>query len=251
MLVKKRVTSNYTSVETPYSIWEHRMPDEAIKHYREALKIRRELVELDPSFKPKLADALNNLANAYYTQGLLDQAIEHYNEALKIRREQVEIDKTYKPKLTDALNNLGVAYRNKGLLDRAIEHLKEALSIRRELVEIDEIFKPKLANTQNNLAITYYRKGNHDEAIEHYKEALKIRRELIRKEEHNKPQFLTSLILLGIATATRKTEEDKILSKEMQIEAKIMLQDPIITKSPQYPDLVSLAKIFESLIKEL
>ena len=91
MLVKKRVTSNYTSVETPYSIWEHRMPDEAIKHYREALKIRRELVELDPSFKPKLADALNNLANAYYTQGLLDQAIEHYNEALKIRREQVAI----------------------------------------------------------------------------------------------------------------------------------------------------------------
>ena len=71
------------------------MLDQAIEHYKEALKIRRELVEIDENFKPKLADTLNNLANAYYEKGLLNQAIEHYKEALKTRRELAEKDEKF------------------------------------------------------------------------------------------------------------------------------------------------------------
>lgn len=85
------------------------MFDSAIEHYKEAIRIRRELVEIDKSFKPKLADALNNLANAYYRKGLLDEAIANYKEALRIRRELVEIDRRYLVQLTTSLLLLGIA----------------------------------------------------------------------------------------------------------------------------------------------
>jgi tetratricopeptide (TPR) repeat protein len=179
---------------------------------------------------------------------LLDQAIEHYQEALKIRRELVEIDACFKPKLANVLNNLGVAYRDKGSFDRAIEHYQEALKIRRELVEIDASFKPKLANILNNLANAYYSKGLLDQAIEHYQEALKIRRELV--ENDFRLQFTTSLIFLGIALGTRGTEEDKVRSKKLQVEAKSMLHDSAFIESPQYPSLISLAKILDSIVGE-
>ena len=87
-----------------------------------------------------------------------------------------------------------------------------------------------------------------DQAIEHYKEALKTRRELAEKDEKFRLQFTTSLIFLGIAFGTRGTEEDKVSSKKLQTEAKSMLQDPAVIRSPQYPDLVSLAKILDSLV---
>lgn len=224
------------------------MLDQAIEHYKEALKNWRELVKIDASLKPKLANTLNNLANVYYSSGSLDQAIEHYEEALKLRREMVEIDACFKPKLANALSNLGLAYRDKGLLDTAIMHFREALGIRRELVGIDSSFKPKLANSLSNLANAYYSKGLLDEAIEHYKEALKIRRELV--ENDFRLQFTTSLILFGIALATRGIEEDKIASKKLQAETKLMLQDHDVITSPKHTDLVSLAKILDSLVDE-
>jgi len=181
---------------------------------------------------------------------MLDQAIEHYRGALKIRRELVELDESFKPKLADALSNLANAYYGKGLLDQAIEHYKEALKIRRELVESDACFKPKLADALNNLANAYYGKGLLDQAIEHYKEALKIRRESAETVESISLRFMTTLILLGIALGTRGTEEDKVLSKKLQNEVKSMLEDSVVIRSPQYPEVVSLAKILDSLVGE-
>ena len=111
------------------------MLDQAIEHYKEALRIRREFVEIDASFKPKLADALSNLANAYYSRGLLDQAVEYYKEALKVRRQLVEVDKKLKPKFANTLDNIGGACIEVWVcLIKRSNTTKEALRIRRELV---------------------------------------------------------------------------------------------------------------------
>lgn len=90
------------------------MLDQTIEHYKEALRIRRELVELDESFKPKLADALNSLANAYYCKGLLDQAIEHYKETLKIRRELVMTSESDRLRFATSFILLGIALGTRG-----------------------------------------------------------------------------------------------------------------------------------------
>jgi tetratricopeptide (TPR) repeat protein len=226
------------------------MTDEVIQHYIEALRIRRELVELDESFKPKLADALNDLGNANYKKGFFAQAIESYLEAIALNRELVKIQVCYKARLADLLNNIGLAYRSKAMFHEAVESLEECVAIRRELTEFDLIYRPKLGNALHNLANVYYVKGSLDQAIEAYQETVQIRRSLFEKKETFKVEFLSSIILLGIASGSRGTYEDRLLIRKMRVEAKLLLEDSDVFSNPRYPELVRLVEILDSLVSE-
>ncbi|MDY6838335.1 MAG: tetratricopeptide repeat protein [Thermodesulfobacteriota bacterium] len=125
--------------------------DEAISHYRKALKI-----------KPYYVRTHNNLAVALREKGNLDEAISHYHIALRIR-----------PKYVDAHNNLALALREKGQLDEAISHYRKALRIR-----------PTLAEAHNNLGIALREKGQLDEAISHYRKALALDPDLTDAHHH-------------------------------------------------------------------
>lgn len=226
------------------------MTDEVIQHYIEALRIRRELVELDESFKPKLAEALNDLGNANYKKGFFAQAIVSYFEAIAVIRELVKIQVGYKARLADLLNNIGMAYRSKEMFDEAGESLEECVEIRRGLSEFDTIYTPKLGNALHNLANVYYVKGSLDQAIETYQETVQIRRSLFEKNLTFKVEFLSSLILLGIASGSRGTEEDELLFRKILVEAKLLLKDSDILVNPRYPELVRLVEILDSLVDE-
>ncbi|MDB4285648.1 tetratricopeptide repeat protein, partial [bacterium] len=115
--------------------------DEAIEHYREALRIK-------PDFEP----AHNNLGNALFVKGQFDDAIKHYREALRLN-----------PDSFDAHNNLGVALRSKDLIDDVIKHYREALRL-----------NPDYIDAHNNLGIVLKSKGLIDDAIKHYREALRL-----------------------------------------------------------------------------
>ncbi len=115
--------------------------DDAIKEYKEALRI-----------DPELEEAYANMGNALFGKGLLDEAIKEYKEALKIN-----------PELAKAYANMGNAYADKGLTDDAIKEYKEALRI-----------NPEYAAAHTNLGSTFAKKGMVDEAIKEYKEALRI-----------------------------------------------------------------------------
>ena len=65
---------------------------------------------MDESFKAKLANTLNNLANAYYVLGKLDRAIGYHKEALKIRRGLVVEDAHSKVRLATSLLLLGISF---------------------------------------------------------------------------------------------------------------------------------------------
>jgi len=115
--------------------------DDAIKHYREALRIQKDYVS-----------AYDNLGMALLEQGNIDEAIEHFQEALRIE-----------PDFEKAHNSLGIALQKQGNIGDAIEHYREALRI-----------KPDYVKAHNNLGITLQKQGNIDEAIEHFQEALRI-----------------------------------------------------------------------------
>jgi protein O-mannosyl-transferase len=72
--------------------------DEAIAHYREALRI-----------SPQFAFAQNNIGSALMQKGQLDDAIAHFHEALRLN-----------PDYPEALNNLGIALAKQGRFDEAI-----------------------------------------------------------------------------------------------------------------------------------
>jgi len=115
--------------------------DDAIAHYREALRI-----------KPYYVRVHNNLGIALRDQGKLDEAITHYYTALKIN-----------PTYADAHNNLALALKDKGNLDEAISQYRKALQR-----------NPSSAEVHNNLGIALRQRGDLDEAITHYEKALRL-----------------------------------------------------------------------------
>jgi tetratricopeptide (TPR) repeat protein len=115
---------------------------EAIAHYREALRLDAEL-----------APAHNNLAMALEATGDPDEAILHYGEAVRIA-----------PTAPVARLNLGAVLAGRGRLDEAIAQL-------RELVHQS----PGLPEGRVALADALERQGRNGEAIAEYREALRDR----------------------------------------------------------------------------
>jgi tetratricopeptide (TPR) repeat protein len=93
--------------------------DEAITHYRQALKI-----------KPDYALAHYNLGTVLAQQGRVDEAIAHYQQSLKL-----------KPDLAATYYNLGFALACRGEVAEAMLHYRKGLEIR-----------PEHAQAHNNLA---------------------------------------------------------------------------------------------------
>ena len=64
------------------------MTEEAIDHYKEAIRIR-----------PSFAIAHNNLGNALVQKGEMKEAIDHYRETLKLKPDLVAAQKNLKTAL--------------------------------------------------------------------------------------------------------------------------------------------------------
>jgi len=115
--------------------------DQAIAHYREALRIN-----------PDYPDAHSNFGLALLQEGQADQAIAECDEALRIE-----------PDFADAHNNLGNALLALGRRDQAIAQYREALSI-----------NPGNAEAHTNLGSILLDEGQTEDAIAQFEEALQI-----------------------------------------------------------------------------
>ena len=149
--------------------------DEAIRHYREALRLN-----------PDFAQAHNNLGAALEKEGQTDEAIRQYQEALRLKADYAE-----------AHNNLGIIFYQQSRTDEAIRQFKEAIALKPVLAEahynlgaaldmkgqIDEAareyqealrLQPDYANAHYNLGVALGQKGQVGEAIRHYQEAIRL-----------------------------------------------------------------------------
>lgn len=168
--------------------------EEAIEHYKEALKI-----------KPEYADASANLSKAHYNLGKsrhaqkrLDEAVEHYTEALLLDSGHVRAMEDLEIALTElgksaaeegqkaagdakAHNTLGIALAKCGKLDNAVEHFSEAVGI-----------DPGYAEAYYNLGFTFAKQMKYDEAVAYYNEALRL-----------DPDYAESCNNLGVILAKR------------------------------------------------
>lgn len=115
--------------------------EEAMTHYRKALRIR--------PFAPK---AHNNLGLILAEQGRGDEAIQHYLHALRV-----------KPDYAEAHNNLGAELLQQDDLDGAVAHCGEAARLR-----------PEFVMARKNLALALALQGRNEEAIGQYREALRV-----------------------------------------------------------------------------
>ncbi len=116
--------------------------EEAIAHYREAARL-----------KPDLASVQNNWGLALAGQGKAEEAIAHYRESLRL-----------KPDLAEVHNNWGRVLEGQGKAGEAAAHYREALRL-----------KPDLSEAHYNLAVNLARHGKAAEALPHYREAIRIK----------------------------------------------------------------------------
>lgn len=158
---------------------ERGMPDQAIEHYRAALRINpdyvqalvllgsalaekgdlgeserllRKAISLDPTHP----DGQNNLGAVLEKRGLLDEAFIHYQEAIKA-----------KPDFAEAHANLGALFVRRRMFDDAEREFLEAIRI-----------TPNIPSVYYNLGVVYDQLGRSDEAISAFKKALELQPDL-------------------------------------------------------------------------
>jgi tetratricopeptide (TPR) repeat protein len=120
--------------------------DEAIRHYRLAVKIR-----------PLAADAHYNLANTYKLQGRLEEAAEGYGETLRIE-----------PDYAGALHGLGSIRLGQGRFEEATSLLLRAARL-----------QPN-AEILTDLGIVLLSRNRVDEAVGYFLEALRLQPDAVR-----------------------------------------------------------------------
>jgi tetratricopeptide (TPR) repeat protein len=115
--------------------------DEAIRQYREAIRIDGALLQ------PR-----QNLALLFIREGRLDEAEKEYREALKIN-----------PTFVEAHNNLGLILASRGRLVEATAEYRQAIR-----------FKPNFAMAHANLGEALLSQGRRDDAVVEFERALSL-----------------------------------------------------------------------------
>jgi len=117
-------------------------PDEAIEHYKEALR-------LNPDFE----QANINIGLALLSQGKIDECIDYYQEVLRVNAGYAKVH-----------NNLGAVLWRLGKIEEATVHFQKAV-----------LLKPDYAEAHNSLGAALVFKGKKEKAIAHLQEALRLK----------------------------------------------------------------------------
>ena len=134
-------------------------PDDALRYFQEALKIRQRLDD-----KRGIAVTLNVIAQIEDQSGKSDAALAAYRQSLKIRREIGD-----KPGLGDTLLALGGFYQDRGRYDEALAMFKEALQVQRDLGSTSN-----QSLCLNNIGLTYLSKGDYENALTYFQQSLDL-----------------------------------------------------------------------------
>jgi tetratricopeptide (TPR) repeat protein len=120
--------------------------DDALKHYREAIKIN-----------PDFEIAHINLGKALLLKGKVNESVRYYQALLEI-----------KPAYAGVHHNLGLVLLRKGDTENAIVHFREALRINKNYAEV-----------YNSLGAAMLYKGEVKKAISQFRQALRIKPDLL------------------------------------------------------------------------
>ncbi|MEM7369750.1 MAG: tetratricopeptide repeat protein [Bacteroidota bacterium] len=174
---------------------------DAIIAFQEALEIRRQLVEKNPSrFKTDLALTLTSIGLACDALSRYDEALSFLEEALDIRREfSKENSQHFEADLATILINLGNTYQDLNRYDDAISFYEEALVIRRRLSKKNpQHFEPGLVVALNAVGNAYADLNRYVDAISTIEESLTIIRRLSKENPQRfVPDVASSLNNLG------------------------------------------------------
>ncbi|AEA47404.1 tetratricopeptide repeat protein [Archaeoglobus veneficus] len=157
--------------------------DKAKEALEEALIIRKEMVEKDPSTVPELAKTLNNLGVLYKRLNKLEDVEKCYINVLGILRKLAAESSEFVPQLAAALNNLASLYLEENRDEEAENLVAEAMRY--------EAFLPPDIRMKCyiNVAKVLEKRGD-DAAGEYYFRAACLAFNLYRQYGYNSPNFV-------------------------------------------------------------
>jgi tetratricopeptide (TPR) repeat protein len=194
--------------------------EEALAEYEEALKIRRQLAEVNPNtYLPDVAMTLNNLAVLHSDQNKYEEALAEYEEALKIRRQLAEVNpNTYLPDVAMTLNNLAILHSDQNKYEEALAEYEEALKIRRQLAEVNpNTYLPDVATTAINLSIFYLQAvSNREKSVGYAVEAVKILLPIFENVPFTQSYMQTAMAVLKAWNLSEEEIQQLITDSENQ-----------------------------------
>jgi tetratricopeptide (TPR) repeat protein len=135
--------------------------DQAREVYEEALKIRLQLAQQNPSlYLPDLAKTLISMGAPDLMQNRMDEGRQHYEQALEIDRQLAQQNPAeYLPEMARTLANLGTVEGRDSRIESSRAHYQEALSLLRKLSQGDKKYAGDVANVEASLQ-ELEKKGN-------------------------------------------------------------------------------------------
>jgi tetratricopeptide (TPR) repeat protein len=147
--------------------------DEAVVHYRAALKLAGELYGEN---QLAAANLRNNLGTCLAVLRRFPEALTEYRAALRIREKLLGPNH---PAVAGAINNIGLALSRIGKLDTAREYFRQALA--REERALGGAH-PQIANALTNLGVVQMFSGRYDEAEKALARGRSMRAQLLGEE---------------------------------------------------------------------
>ena len=191
------VQSEVDAIEATQAYFERRIAD-AGRLFIDAVKSE----EIHGPLNPRLATALNNLAEFYRVQGEFSQAEPYYWRAITIDEQALGPDHA---NLARDLNNLALLYRAQGRYADAEPLCQRALEIRDKVVGPDH---PSMMAVVSNLLAVYLAQGKYVDAEPLYRRSLSLKAKAFGPDH---PTFTTSLA--NYTALLRKTRGDAEAAK--------------------------------------
>ncbi|MCP4385313.1 MAG: TIR domain-containing protein [Hyphomicrobiales bacterium] len=161
---------------------------QALEHYQDSLRHRRELVVLAPDntrYRRDLAVGLQRLGAAEHRLLNYEGALDYFDQALDLHRDLTRLDPgrlDWKFDLSVSQENVADTYLALDQIENARPLLESTLAIRQDLVLRDNQnlgWKRSLAVALKKTGDLFRRAGDEPTALDHYRKALTINRELV------------------------------------------------------------------------
>jgi tetratricopeptide (TPR) repeat protein len=201
--------------------WNAGRYDEAREGFERALAIKRDELGDD---HPKVATAMNNLAETLRASGKPREAVALHQEALELRRRTLGENH---PDVAQSLNNLGGAHYRLDELDEARARFEQALAIREASLNPDH---PHIAESLSNLSSVLRAGGQLEEARALTEKALEIQKKALGPDHPHVAANLVNLsVILDLLGQPERAE--KLLREALEIQKE--------TLGPAHPQVIS------------
>ena len=225
--------------------------DDSLRVTDKAVGIYRHLAADPLTFRPNLAQALNDLSVCQIDLGRWEDALLSIEEAVVIRRELATTNPdAFRPNLGTSLNNLSICQSNLGRREDALASIEESVRIYRELAKSNPAgFRPELAMVLNNLSNRQSSLGRREDASASIDEAVGIRRELAKSNPDSfRSALARSLNNLSLRQRHLGRLDDALASIE---EAIGIYRDEVATRPALIPELARSLRVQSDALAEL